>query len=51
MTELAMTMQEISSLNLKLFECNFLLAGLYLLLTLPVTYFSEWLERRFSYEN
>ena len=50
-TELAMTMQEISSLNLKLFECNFLLAGLYLLLTLPVTYFSEWLERRFSYEN
>ena len=50
-TELAQTMREISSLNFKMFECYFLLAALYLLLTLPVTYFSEWLERRFRYEN
>lgn len=50
-TELAQTMREISSLNFKMFECYFLLAALYLLLTLPVTYVSEWLERRFSYEN
>lgn len=50
-TELAQTMREISSLNFKMFECYFLLAALYLLLTLPVTYISEWLERRFSYEN
>jgi len=50
-TELAQTMREVSSLNFKMFECYFLLAGLYLLLTLPVTYISEWLERRFGYEN
>lgn len=50
-TELAQTMREISSLNFKMFECYFLLAALYLLLTLPVTYISEWLERRFGYEN
>ncbi len=50
-TELAQTMREISSLNFKMFECYFLLAALYLLLTLPVTYFSEWLERKFGYEN
>ena len=51
LTELAHTVREISSLNFKLFECYFLLAALYLLLTLPITYFSEWLERRFGYEN
>lgn len=50
-TELSQTMREISSLNFKLFECYFLLAALYLLLTLPITWFSEWLERRFGYEN
>ena len=50
-TEMAQTMREISSLNFKMFECYFLLAALYLLLTLPITYFSEWLERRFGYEN
>ncbi len=50
-TEMAQTMREISSLNFKMFECYFLLAGLYLLLTLPITYISEWLERRFGYEN
>lgn len=50
-TELAQTMREISSLNFKMFECYFLLAALYLLLTIPVTYISEWLERRFAYEN
>lgn len=50
-TELSQTMREISSLNFKMFECYFLLAVLYLVLTLPVTLFSKWLERRFGYEN
>lgn len=50
-TELSQTMREISSLNFKMFECYFLLALLYLALTLPVTIFSEWLERRFGYES
>ncbi len=49
--ELTQTMREISSLNFKLFECYILLGVLYLVLTLPLSYISEKLERRFKYEN
>ncbi|MBQ9436785.1 MAG: amino acid ABC transporter permease [Lachnospiraceae bacterium] len=51
LTELSQTMREISSLNFRLFECYFLLAFLYLLFTLPITYLSEYLEKKFDYEN
>ena len=50
-TELSQTMREISALNFRLFECYFLLAFLYLVFTLPLTWFSGWLERRFDFEN
>ncbi|MFK4785922.1 amino acid ABC transporter permease [Fusobacterium sp. MFO224] len=49
--ELTQTMREISSLNFKLFECYIFLGLLYLILTLPITYISEILERKFNYEN
>lgn len=49
--ELTQTMREISSNNLKLFECYLFLGVLYLLLTLPISFISKRLERRFSYEN
>ncbi len=49
--ELTQTMREISSLNFKLFECYILLGVLYLVFTLPLSYISEKLERRFKYEN
>ena len=51
LTELSQTMREISALNFRLFECYFLLAFLYLVFTLPLTWFSGWLERRFDFEN
>ncbi len=51
LTELSQTMREISALNFRLFECYFLLAFLYLLFTLPLTWFSRWLERRFDFES
>ncbi len=51
LTELSQTMREISALNFRLFECYFLLAFLYLLFTLPLTWLSGWLERRFGFES
>lgn len=49
--ELTQTMREISSINFKLFECYLFLGLLYLILTLPITYISEMLERKFNYES
>lgn len=49
--ELTQTMREISATNFKLFECYLFLGGLYLCLTLPLSFISERLERRFDYEN
>ena len=49
--ELTQTMREISSTNFKLFECYFTLGILYLILTLPISFASEALERRFNYEH
>lgn len=49
--EITQTMREISAQNFKLFECYLLLGVLYLLLTLPITFISKRLERRFSYET
>ncbi len=49
--ELTQTMREISADNFKLFECFILLGVLYLCLTLPISFVSEWFERRYKYEN
>jgi len=49
--ELSQTMREISAVNFKLFECYLFLGVLYLILTLPITFASKRLERRFHYEN
>lgn len=49
--EITQTMREISAQNFKLFECYLVLGALYLLLTLPLSFVSKRLERRFSYEN
>lgn len=49
--ELTQTMREISATNFKLFETYIVLGCLYLILTLPLSYISERLERRFRYEN
>jgi len=49
--ELTQTMREISATNLKLFECYLFLGVLYLALTLPITFASKRLEKKFSYEN
>lgn len=49
--EITQTMREISSENFKLFECYFALGVLYLVLTLPISFASKRLERRFTYEN
>lgn len=49
--ELTQTMREISATNFKLFECYFFLGVLYLCLTLPISFISEKLERRFDYGN
>ena len=49
--ELTQTMREISATNFKFFECFIFLGVLYLSLTLPVSYISKRLEKRFSYEN
>lgn len=48
--ELTQTMREISAINLKLFECYLALGVMYLCLTLPVTFASKSLEKRF-YES
>ncbi len=49
--ELTQTMREISAVNFRLFECYLFLGALYLCLTLPISLISEWLERKFCYEN
>ena len=49
--ELTQTMREISASNFRLFECYLFLGVLYLSLTLPISYVSKRLERRFSYET
>ena len=49
--EMTQTMREISAVNFRLFECYFFLGLLYLCLTLPISYISKRLERRFQYEN
>lgn len=49
--ELTQTMREISADNFRLFESYLLLGLLYLCMTLPVTWISQKLERRFQYEN
>ena len=49
--ELTQTMREISATNFKLFECYLFLGVLYLCLTLPISFVSKRLERRFDYEN
>lgn len=49
--ELTQTMREISATNFKLFESYLFLGFLYLVLTLPISFISRRLERRFQYEN
>lgn len=49
--ELTQTMREISATNFKLFECYLALGLLYLAFTLPLSYISEKLERKFRYES
>ncbi len=48
--ELTHTIKEISAMNLRLFESYFVLGFLYLCLTIPITFLSKMLERRFQYE-
>jgi polar amino acid transport system permease protein len=50
-TELTQTMREISATNFRLFECYFALGVLYLCLTLPISFVSKWLERKYDYGN
>jgi polar amino acid transport system permease protein len=50
-TELTQTIREISATNFRLFECYFTLGVLYLCLTLPISFVSKWLERRYDYGN
>ncbi len=49
--ELTQTMREITATNYKFFEAYLLLGLLYLILTLPLTYASQRLEKRFNYAN
>lgn len=49
--ELTQTMREISATNFNLFGCYFLLGGLYLVLTLPLTFISRYFEKRLSYAH
>lgn len=49
--ELTQTIREITAVNFRMFECYLLLGILYLCLTLPISFISKWLERRFQYEN
>lgn len=48
--EITQTMREISAINFKLFECYILLGILYLVVTLPLSLVTKYLERRFDYE-
>lgn len=49
--ELTQTIREISATNFAIFECYIFLGFLYLILTYPLSLFTRWLERRFSYDN
>lgn len=49
--ELTQAIREITAVNFRMFECYLLLGLLYLCLTLPISFISKWLERRFQYEN
>ena len=49
--ELTQTIREITAVNFRMFECYLLLGFLYLCLTLPISFVSKRLERRFQYEN
>lgn len=49
--ELTQTIREISATNFKLFECYLFLGILYLCLTLPISFISKGMEKRFDYEN
>lgn len=49
--ELTQTIREITAVNFRMFECYLLLGLMYLCLTLPVSFASKCLERRFQYEN
>lgn len=49
-SEVTKVVQEIDSLNYATIETFIQLAGLYLLITLPLSALSKWLERRFAYE-
>ncbi len=46
--EITQTMREITAINFQLFEAYFLLGLLYLALTLPITFLSKWMERRYA---
>lgn len=49
--ELTQTIREITAINFNIFEGYFLLGVLYLALTLPVSFVSKKLEKRFAYDN
>lgn len=49
--ELTQTIREITAVNFRMFECYLFLGLLYLCLTLPVSFVSKKLERRFQYEH
>lgn len=49
--ELTQTIREITAVNFRMFECYLALGLMYLCLTLPVSFISKFLERRFQYEN
>lgn len=49
--ELMQTMREISATNFMLFECYLFLGVLYLCLTLPISFLSKSIERRFNDET
>jgi polar amino acid transport system permease protein len=49
--ELTQTIREISASNFALFESYIFLGLLYLSLTFPISIYTRYLERRYSYEN
>lgn len=49
--ELTQSVREISATNFAIFENYIFLGLLYLTLTFPISMFTKYLERRFSYEN
>ncbi|MGL5254721.1 MAG: amino acid ABC transporter permease [Brevinema sp.] len=49
--ELTQVTQEISAINYALFENYLFLGGLYLLLTMPISLLSQYLEKKFQYAH